>query len=95
MARAIITANPERRPALEPLYFRHPDTDACVEIFWADHMLAQSFGVRGLGWFHWTCEYGGLPGPVAGPFVSAFAACRDALGGSNRPAFGLRRLCKS
>lgn len=79
MARAIVLTNPERRPAFEPLYDVDTRTGATVEVFFADRVLAQSFGARGAGWFHWTCEHGGVPGPVKGPFGTAYAAYRDAM----------------
>jgi hypothetical protein len=50
MARAIVTSNPEQRPASEPLYDLDPRTGATIEVFYADRVLAKSFGVR-RGWF--------------------------------------------
>jgi hypothetical protein len=80
MARAVITSRTERRAAHEPLYDIHPDTGASIEVFWADRVLAQSFGTRGPGWHWWTCRPGKLPDclPV-GPFPTSYRAYRDAL----------------
>jgi hypothetical protein len=87
MARAIITTKPERRAAWEPLYEIDPHTGATIEIFYADRTLAGSFGARGAGWFHWSCQRGCLPEvPPVGPFGSGYRAYRDALG--TRELFG-------
>ena len=49
MARAVIS-DPKRRPALEPLYEDiDPRTGASIEVFYADRVLAGSFGTRGAG----------------------------------------------
>jgi hypothetical protein len=81
MARAIITANPERRTVYEPLYDIDPDTGATIEVFYADRTLAYSFGARSAGWFHWSCQRGCLPEDLAiGPFGTSYLAYRDALG---------------
>lgn len=86
MARAVLS-NPERRAAGEPLYIRDPRTGASVEVFYAEPVLAQSFGAHA-GWFWWTCLLGGLPDvPPHGPFASSYSAYRDATGGAPR-AFG-------
>ena len=55
MARAVIS-DPRRRTAYEPLYNIDPQTGASVEIFYADRVLATSFGTRGEGWFWWSCQ---------------------------------------
>jgi hypothetical protein len=91
MARAVITAKPERRAAYEPLYDIHPRTGASIEVFFADPVLAKSFG-RGTGWFWWTCQPGCLPdGPPTGPFATSYGAFRDALTrGGNATQFGRR-----
>jgi len=60
MARAIVYSRAQHRPALEPLYDIDPETGASVEVFYADCVLAASFGVRP-GWFWWTCQSGSLP----------------------------------
>src|SRR5260370_20463649 len=79
MARAIITAKPERRPAFEPLYDIDPHTGASIEIFYADCVLAASFG-RCAGWHWWSCLPGHLPHTVPhGPFATSYGALRDAL----------------
>jgi hypothetical protein len=80
MARAIISA-PERRGAYEPLYEIDPQTGASIEVFYADRVLAESFGTRA-GWFWWTCRPGCLPdGLPIGPFGTSYRAYRDALDG--------------
>jgi hypothetical protein len=91
MARAVITAKPERRPAHEPLYEIDPKTGASVEIFYCDRVLAESFGVPGAGWFHWWCQPGRLPEcPPTGPFPTSYAAYRNALRGDKAIQFGRR-----
>jgi hypothetical protein len=81
VARAIVSKM-NRRPAYEPLYERDPQTGATIEVFFADRVLAESFGAHGAGWCWWTCKPGCLPdGPPIGPFGSSYAAYRDALGG--------------
>ncbi len=71
----------ERRVAYEPLYEVDPRTGASVEIFFADRVLAKSFG-RSSGWFWWSCRRGCLPDDLpTGPFGTSFLAYRDmALG---------------
>lgn len=91
MARAVISDS-KRRPQCEPLYDMDPQTGASVEVFFADRVLAESFG-RGTGWFWWTCQHGSLPdGLPTGPFATSYAAFRDALLSSNSTAqrFGKR-----
>jgi hypothetical protein len=79
MAR-LVTSDPERRPAREPLYDIDPRTGASVQVFWAEGLLGQSFGMRGAGWFWWSSRSGCRPdGPPIGPFATSFAAYRDAL----------------
>jgi hypothetical protein len=69
MARAIVTSRPERRPPYEPLYDTDTHTGASIEVFYADCVLARSFGAAASGWFHWRCLPGSLPdGPPIGPF---------------------------
>ncbi len=81
MARAVIS-DPKRRTAFAPLYDIDPQTGASVEVFYADHWLAKSFGAPNAGWFYWTCQSGSLPeGEPSGPFTSSYAAYREALGG--------------
>jgi hypothetical protein len=71
MARAVISA-PQRRAAGEPLYDTDPRTGAALEVFYADRVLARSFGTRP-GWFWWTCRPGSLPDvPPRGPFASSY-----------------------
>jgi hypothetical protein len=75
MARAVI-CDPKRRAIHEPLY--DVDQGASVEIFYADRVLAQSFGASGPGWFWWTYGRGCLPQcmPI-GPFANSYIAYRD------------------
>ena len=54
MARAV-ASNFERRASYEPLYDFDPRTEASVEVFYADQVLAKSFDTRP-GWFWWTCR---------------------------------------
>jgi hypothetical protein len=93
MARAVVTSNPERRPAFEPMYAIDAQTGATIEIFFADLVLASSFQAFGPGWFHWRCRPGCLPEcPPAGPFDTAYLAYRHALQGriERIPTFGRR-----
>ena len=92
MAGAVVTSNPERRPAFEPLYVSDAPTGATIEIFHCDRVLAQSFGTRGAGWLWWSCQLGGLPiSPPNGPFPTSYRAYRDALTrGGNSTQFGRR-----
>jgi hypothetical protein len=77
MARAMIS-EAGRHAAWEPLYDIDPVTGATVEVFFADRVLAQSFGACGPGWFWWTCQSGCLANcPPAGPFASAYSAYRN------------------
>jgi hypothetical protein len=80
MARAVLTSQKAPRPQHEPLYDIDPWTGATIEVFWADRVLAQSFGASGPGWFWWTCYPGCLPKcPPAGPFPTSFRAYRSAM----------------
>jgi hypothetical protein len=80
VARAVIS-DPMRRAAYEPLYDIDPQTGASVEVFYADRVLASSFGTRP-GWFWWTCQRGFLPdGPPTGPFATSYTAYRDWIRG--------------
>jgi hypothetical protein len=77
MSRAVI-CDPKRR---EPLYDVDPRTGASVEIFYADNVLAKSFGASGPGWFWWQCQHGCLPDQVpTGPFGGSYLAYRDFAG---------------
>jgi hypothetical protein len=79
MARAIVTSA-GRRAAYEPLYDIDPQTGASIEVFYADQVLAVSFGTHGAGWFWWSCQPGCLPdGTPIGPFATNYGAYRDAL----------------
>jgi hypothetical protein len=81
MSRAIVRAKAERWAAFEPLYEIDPRTGVAIEIFYADRILAVSFGAQGPGWFHWSCQRGCLPEDLPiGPFGSSYRAYRDALG---------------
>ena len=76
MARAIISDR-MGRAAYEPLYDMDPRTGASVEVFFADRVLAQSFGTAE-GWYWWSCRPGCLPDDVpTGPFASSYAAYRN------------------
>jgi hypothetical protein len=80
MARAVIS-DAKRRAALEPIYDGDPHTGVTLEVFFADHVLANSFGTRP-GWFWWRCKPGCLPDmPPTGPFATSYAAYRNALDG--------------
>jgi hypothetical protein len=70
----------DRRPRYEPLYDVDPRTGSTIEVFYADRALAKSFGLKGAGWFWWTCRLGCLPGRAIGPFATSYSAYRDALG---------------
>jgi hypothetical protein len=77
MARAVI-CDPKRRAIHEPLYDVDQHTGASVEVFYADSVLARSFGASGPGWYWWTWQRGCLPDNVpAGPFGSSHLAYRD------------------
>jgi hypothetical protein len=83
VARAVIS-DPKRRAAFEPLYDIDPRSGASIEVFYADRVLAKSFGTGGAGWCWWACQPGCLPdGPPIGPFATSYAAYRDALGGDS------------
>jgi hypothetical protein len=78
VARAVIS-DPKRRAACEPLYEIDPRSGVSIEVFYADRVLAGSFGTRS-GWFWWTFQRGFLPdGPPTGPFATSYTAYRDAL----------------
>jgi hypothetical protein len=91
MARAVISAQTERRAAYEPLYDINPHTGASIESFYADSVLAASFGRRA-GWYWWSCLSGCLPHIVPhGPFATSYGAFRHALTrGCNSTRFGRR-----
>jgi hypothetical protein len=80
VARAIVASQRALRPQYEPLYDIDPRTAASIEVFYADAVLAQSFGASGAGWFWWTCQPGCLPvEPPTGPFATSYRAYRDAM----------------
>jgi hypothetical protein len=73
----VLISDPKRRAAFEPLYEIDPRSGASIEGFYADRVLAGSFGTRP-GWYWGTCQRGFLPdGPPTGPFTSSYAAYRD------------------
>jgi hypothetical protein len=80
MAR-VVGSELERRAAYEPLYDVDPRTGDSIEVFYADRVLAKSFG-RNSGWFWWSCRRGRLPDDLpTGPFGTSYLAYRDmALG---------------
>jgi hypothetical protein len=88
MSRAFV-ANRTERPAHEPLYAIEPQSGATIEVFHCDHVLSQSFGMRGIGFYWWACRAGCLPTEPHGPFDSAYLAYWDALGGGSQ-VFGKR-----
>jgi hypothetical protein len=73
-------SEPKRCAAFEPLYDIDPHTGATIEIFWADRVLAKSFGIRGAGWLWWSCPRGDVPGQPNGPFGTSYRAYQDAQG---------------
>jgi hypothetical protein len=76
MGRAVV-CEPKRRAINGPLYDVDQRTGAGVEVFYADQVLAQSFGTRA-GWFHWHCLPGRLPVcPPTGPFATSYLAYRN------------------
>ena len=84
MARAVITSGSGRRDRHEPLYEFDPQSGATIEIFYADRVLASSFGDRCAGWFWWSCRLGCLPDRTpTGPFATSYGAYRDAFGRGN------------
>lgn len=97
MASTMMTAVADRSAAGEPLYDTDPQTGESIEVFYADPVLAQSFGT-GRGWHWWCCRPGCLPDtPPRGPFASRYGAYRDALARrSLLPQFGRRiTLCST
>jgi len=73
-----VASDPQRRPNHEPLYDVDPRTGATIEVFYGERVLT---GMRGPGWFHWTCKSGHVPEwPPAGPFATSYSAYRDAMG---------------
>ncbi len=89
MARAII--KPEQRAACEPLYDIDLHTGARIEVFYADRVLAASFGTH-TGWFWWSCQPGCLPETsLHGPFATSYSAFRDAVASRGKSTqFGRR-----
>jgi hypothetical protein len=77
VARSISSAT-VRRPFHEPLYDVDPRTGDSIEIFYADEVLAKSFGTRA-GYFWWRCQPRFLPDcPPKGPFAISYLAYRHA-----------------
>jgi hypothetical protein len=78
VARSVIS-DPKRRAVNEPLYDIDPHTGASLEVFYADRVLAHSFG-RSTGWFWWTCQRGFAPdGLPTGLFAASYAGTTDAI----------------
>jgi hypothetical protein len=48
----LVTCDPER--AHDPLYDTDARTGATIEVFYADPVLAASFGMGGAGWYLWS-----------------------------------------
>jgi hypothetical protein len=91
MARAVITSKSVPYPQHEPFYDVDPRTGASVEVFYADRVLATSFGMSDAGWYFWSCQCGSLPSDLPiGPFGTSYAAYREALGSLNSWHFGKR-----
>ena len=77
----------KQRGPLEPLYDTHPITGAAIEVFYADHALARSFGLSGTGWAWWECSNGLTPNMhPRGPFATSYGAYRNALLGAQSDA---------
>ena len=91
MGRAVIRT--QSQAAFEPLYDTDPHTGAVIEIFYADRVLARSFGASHEGWCWWRCRPGCLPDvPPIGPFFTAYGAYCDAVKGTCATgAFGKKR----
>jgi hypothetical protein len=95
----IVASKADQRATREPLYDIDPRTGASVEVFFADRVLARSFGKRP-GWFWWSCRTGLLPdGVPTGPFATSYAvsvSTNDDFGsgpfGDRSAATGLHRL---
>jgi hypothetical protein len=75
----VVRSDPKQHPQFEPLYDIDANTGATIEVFYADRVLAKSFGIQGTGWCWWSCQRGCLPGQPIGPFGSSYRAYRDAL----------------
>jgi hypothetical protein len=87
----VASSHVDRRAANEPLYDVDPRTGAAVEVFYADDVLAKSFGTH-TGWFWWSCRRGFLPdGQPTGPFGTSYAAYRNIASRWVATSFGHRR----
>jgi hypothetical protein len=91
----IVTSKLERRAAYEPVYDVDPRTGASIEVFYADEVLAKSFGTRS-GWFWWSCRHDFLlEDPPTGLFATSYAAYRNVTSlwmlTFNAESFGRRR----
>jgi hypothetical protein len=88
-----MTSNPRH----EPLFDVHPRTGASVEVFYADRTL-ETFGKCGAGWFWQSRLRGFAPdSPAAGPFVTSYAAYRNAMNAPAATTYVRRRsrvLCR-
>jgi hypothetical protein len=89
----IVTSDPTRRAAYEPLYEIDPHTGATIEIFFADRLFAESFGARDAGWFWWSCQPRCLPDQPRGPFPTSYTAYRDAMK-TRAPLFVKELFCE-
>jgi hypothetical protein len=71
--------SPGHHPRREPLFDVHPQTDASIEVYFADRSL-ETFGRCGAGWF-WCSRRRGFSsdGPATGPFATSYAAYRHAM----------------
>jgi hypothetical protein len=79
LSKVIFREEAQRHLKYGPLYDFDPRTGAVVEVFYADHVLAASFGKQSDGWMWWTCWRGDRPCEPSGPFNSSYRAYRDAL----------------
>jgi hypothetical protein len=73
--KAMVRTYPDRYATLSDL---DPHTGATIEVFYADRVLAASFGAS-LGWYWWSRHCGSRPGEPHGPFPTSYRAFGDAL----------------
>jgi hypothetical protein len=78
LSKIIFRNDAQQQRKYEPLYDFDPRTGAVIEVFYADPILAASFGASA-GWYWWSCHRGSRPGQPRGPFHTAYRAYGDAL----------------
>jgi len=78
MQSKIAARNDAQHRKYEPLSDFDPRTGATIEVFYADPVLAASFGAIA-GWYWWSCHRGSRPGQPHGPFHNGYRAYGDAL----------------